>query len=157
MKFEFECFEKDFDAPTKYSYVDAAQTEMIQTQNPLPWKEMAELNVFPITDKDRTLVMIDFFTEVYDHAPFEFKHRTETRGCVVSPSLLHKGKFRTTYFDECGFSGHDEAKTKFDALKLAIESRYTVPWPGYLKKLSSVPAFYEGMAEVKRIQRLMSA
>jgi hypothetical protein len=61
----------------------------------------------------------------------------------VTRSQQDPNGWRVTYFDERGFSGHTEYKTKEQAVSAALDEGYTVPAPGALRKAMESGTFFQ--------------
>jgi len=62
---------------------------------------------------------------------------------AVTRSQENPNGWRVTYFDERGFSGHTEYKTKEQAASAALDEGYTVPANGSLRKAMESGTFFQ--------------
>lgn len=64
-------------------------------------------------------------------------HSDKTRGALVGPDMSKKGKFRVTYFDKDGPSGHTEHNSLETALRDALQQ-------GYFSKETAAASYNKG-------------
>lgn len=72
----------------------------------------------------------------------ELKNRSGMRAAITKSQENPTG-WRVTWFDDRGFSGHVETKTKEEAAKLAIFEGYDIPAPGALREAMASGTFFQ--------------
>lgn len=82
----------------------------------------------------------------------ELAFSSRNRWAFISPNPHADGGFRTTYFDESGFSSHRCHPGTDDALYALVDSGYRIPDLGALDRVASTPQWAKGTAWTARLQ-----
>lgn len=125
------------------------------SKEPLSLKQLYDWELVGAHVDEKAQIALDYYESKYGDGerPVELfkdlsgeKNRTlKWQGAIVHKSTLHEGGWRVTFFDEHGFSGHDEHKTKLDAVKQAFSGGYNEPKPGLLDDVQQTPTFIKGV------------
>ncbi len=83
-------------------------------------------------------------------------HDGKERWAFVLPDVSGTGA-RIQFFDPRGFSGHECYPTLTEAVQEMVRQGYRTEDPGVLDKISTTPAWIEGMAWMDRVFRASSA
>lgn len=79
--------------------------------------------------------------------------RNPQKGALISRDIDEPGKFRVTWFDKDGFSGHTVYNTEDEAVRQALGTGYQDTNPNLLRELSKLPSFAEGNERADQMQR----